>query len=61
MMSQSLLKSVGEQVRSGSLIVKLESEADGEGDKVFLTNKFHLGKQKKTFRSYFDGSIEVTP
>ena len=36
-------------MRSGSLIVKLESEADGEGDKVFLTNKFHIGKQKKNF------------
>ena len=35
-----LLKSVGEQVRSGSLIIELESEADCEGDEVFLIIDF---------------------
>ena len=38
-----LLKSIGKQVRSGSLIVELKSEADSEGNQVFLANKIYQG------------------
>ena len=41
---EDLLKSIGKQVRSGSLIVELKSEADSEGNQVFLVNKIYQGK-----------------
>ena len=43
-----LLKSIGKQVRSGSLIVELKSEADSEGNQVFLVNKIYQGKKKRS-------------